>query len=191
VIGIVQKCPSVKYLNIRNCRKISDKVLNYLSRNSSNIVSINLGGDINITLEGIKQYLQSNSSSKLTELHLSGLMITEEIITLLSEKCLNLTKIGINYACINESCLRNFLDSELGRNLTLLHIAWISTPGFTSQINAQPEQTQISSDFFTEFLPYRCPVLEELDASGIKNVNSSTIQQYLENRWRLVDFIRL
>ena len=173
------------------------------------VTSLYLGGNTNITEKGLYQFItntnnnNNNIISNLTEFYISGLYINNTILNLITKQCHNLTKIGINYACITEDILRQFLTIH-GSNLIVLHIAWLSTPihttttsdntttttdtgtGGTGTGNVTAEK-QLTPEFFSDFLPSACPKLVELDVCGIKSVTGPVIKQYLDSRtWRQV-----
>ena len=219
ILNIINKCPHIHSLNIQNCRKITDKTLNYLTSTQSSsiqmcVTSLNLGGNTNITEKGLYQFITSSTTnnnnnniiSNLIELHISGLYINNTILTHITKQCHNLIKIGINYASITEDVLRQFLTIH-GSNLIVLHIAWLSTPIYTtttttsdsttttggtggsggSGVSGTVSEKQLTPEFFSDFLPSACPKLVELDVCGIKCVTGPVIKQYLDSRtWRQV-----
>ena len=170
------------------------------------VTSLNLGGNTNITEKGLYQFITSSTTtnnnnnniiSNLIELYISGLYINNTILTHITKQCHNLTKIGINYACITEDVLRQFLTVH-GSNIIVLHIAWLFTPIHTTATTSDTTTTgtgtgnvttekQLTPEFFSDFLPNACPKLVELDVCGIKSVTGPVIKQYLDSRtWRQV-----
>lgn len=97
VINILQKCKNLKSLNIRNCRKITDISLSYISglhpamkSTVNKIDSLNIGGNLNISEKGLIQFISSSKASDLRYLYISGLSINDNLLYLISRKCLKL-----------------------------------------------------------------------------------------------------
>ena len=133
VLNILQKCKNLKSLNIRNCRKISELSLKYISSSQSlpnKIESLNIGGNLNISEQGLVSFLSSSKAPDLKYLYISGLSINDNLLYLISKKCLKLKGLGINYANISEDCLHKILTApssipgmSIGQNLEVLHLA--------------------------------------------------------------------
>jgi hypothetical protein len=199
VLRILKTCPILERLNIRNCRKITERALQHIVDQKANISSLNLGGDVNISSQGLMTFLKSPSAAQLTELSVAGLVgVTDEALALITLHCPKLRVLSINYTDISEKGLRNALSnspsalssssislspSSLGGQLESLHIAWIGTTLTSTDAQDKPA---LSSEFFSDFLPVACPRLTELDLSGLKNVNTFTITNYLGKKVCLV-----
>ena len=185
---IVRKCPALTHLNVRNCRKLTNLTLKHLSDSkSSKLTSLHVGGSVNIAESGLISFLKSSNASKLTELNISGLPVNDTTLTLLLKHCPQLTKLGVNFGHISETAMRSFLSTELGSKLEALHIAWVGTQSSSSMSeSSSPEKDPYSTDFFSEFLATACPLLTELDVSGMKAATSHSLQLYLDQRWRQV-----
>lgn len=110
---ILKNCKDLHVLNIRNCRKITDSSMEFIVQYGSNLTSVDLGGCINMSYEGINKFVQHKRMSGLVELNLSGLPIQSDTLSLISSCCVNLTSLGIGYADIGEMALRYFAELPL------------------------------------------------------------------------------
>lgn len=177
VLYICEHCPHLSDLNIRNCRKISTACLEIMSQRNlvRNMISLNLGGNGNISVIGLQRFMQSyHRMPILQELHLSGLLFDENTLNVLGQRCTSLKALGIAYADVSQASLRQYLEQH-GARLEKLNIAWLSTT--TGSNNAQ-----LSTEFFTDFLADACPNLKELDVTGLRNVTAQVLGQYLDAR---------
>ena len=192
VLTILQKCQKLKSLNIRNCRKITESSLKYISSSPNKIESLNIGGNLNITEQGLVSFLSSSKASDLKYLYISGLSINDNLLYLISKKCLKLKGLGINYANVSEDCLHKILTAPssipgitIGQNLEIFHLGWIGSGGGIPT-DSLIDRPQLTSEFFTVNLVTYCPKLIELDVCGLKNVTANALLQYLDQRLRLV-----
>lgn len=177
---ILLKCSRIQKLNIRNCRKITYTALDHIIQKKTTILtSLNIGGDLNISEDGIYQFIKSPVTSQLTELYLSGLAVNDKLLQLLSKQCKHLKKVGLNYSNVTERVLREFLIS-IGSNMQVLHMAWIGSPGIAYPVDNN-DKTHFSPEFFTEFLSRTCPCIVELDVSGLKSITEKVLQQYFDD----------
>ena len=123
---VLTQYPLIRRLNFRNCRKTTDASLKYLQDLGKNLISVNIGGNFNITSAGIKTFLGSNPYvSNYEELYLSGLPLNDDNILLISKNCVKLISLSISYANVTEDTLSKLLSSN-GNNLQRLHIAWLN-----------------------------------------------------------------
>ena len=98
VASIMKKCRKLNSLNIRNCRKITDKSLDIIISDNNSLCNIDLGGNTNISSEGIIRFLNNRKISNLIELNLSGLPIRNDALSIISENAIQLTSLGIGYS---------------------------------------------------------------------------------------------
>lgn len=175
---VLRMCPFIRRLGLQSCRKLSNICLGHISTHSP-LVGLQLGGNFNITADGIREYLQSPSVAHLQELSLAGLQLTDEIFNLIAKKCTQLRKLSFAYSNCTETALRTML-THVGSQLESLSVAWIGS-------NFPDNATyQLTSDFIADFLPRHCPRLVELDVSGLKNVTSSTLANLIEVKYQQV-----
>jgi len=194
VLLIVRKCPGLTHLNVRNCRKLTNLTLKHLSDSkSSKLKCLHVGGSVNIAESGLLSFLKSANASKLTELNISGLPINDATLTLLLKHCPQLTKLGVNFGHISEFAFRAFLSTpEVGSRVEALYMAWVGTQSSSTggmSESSSPEKDPYSTDFFSEFLATACPMLTELDVSGMKAATANSLQLYLDQRWRQVSIV--
>ena len=145
-MNIIPKCPLLKKLNIRNCRKLSDKSIDFLiTQNKIQLEYLNIGGNFNISNLGLQNFL--NNYKNFISLHtfeLSGLPIDDTILNLISTKCISIVNIGIGYSDISEDVFAKFID-KVGHRLSKLNISWLS------QIS-MPINFQMNGNFIIDLL---------------------------------------
>jgi hypothetical protein len=169
-----QRCLSLRHLRIRNCRKLTAKTLEDLLSSPICLKELDIGGDVNIEVKGVDDFINKYSYIEQIEtLHLSGLIIRDSTVSAIIKKCKSVTKLGIAYADISDQSLSRLIQS-LGAHLLALNIAWLST-------TSAPIHNQIESDKLLSVLINSCPVLEELDVSGIKSITSVDINYLVES----------
>jgi hypothetical protein len=179
---IVDNCKHLKSLSLRNCRKITDEFLEHILSQCasttnqaplSQLESLNMGGTINISSSVLNKFFNTFPRiSYLTFLNISGQEVNDETLNTIKIKCSSLAQLGLGYADISESALRQCL-TAIGPQLEILNLSWINT-------TTSCENQQLSVDFFVNFLPRVCPKVIDLDVSGLKNVSLITISQYLD-----------
>ena len=174
VYKVVQTCRKLEVLCIRNCRKVTDKSLHSLVElacPTSRIHSLHLGGIVNLTEDGIL-YLVSNHSNMVnfTCLHFAGIPLNESILVEMSAKCKNLKEVSFSFAEIHEIYLKNFFN-QIGSKLERVCVSWIGSFG--------PVERQPSSDFILH-IGRVCPLLKEIDVTGLKYVTKEIIQQLID-----------
>ena len=178
VAYILEKCKKLQSLNIRNCRKITDKSLDVIIARGPHLVSLDIGGAVNIKEPGLANLVASKKISSLRELNLSGLPLTTESLLILGRSGQRLTSVGLGYTDIGEYALREFIKAR-GHQLEKLALHWMCTSLSKSD---DPDYKQISTEFICDFLSYQCPKLTDLDVSGQKNVNAPSLQQFLDTK---------
>ncbi len=168
---VLTTCPKLTNINIRNCRKLTDETLESLGKLDTRLQSLNIGGNFNMTVKGVQAFLNhSRYLGELRELHISGLMITDDILTSVASSCRGLTAVGIGFADVSEAgLLKLFLG--VGPQLLSLNVSWLSSA-----------TAQIGSSFLIDCIAVHCPHLVELDISGLKNFSATNIAQLLETR---------
>lgn len=174
-------CPRIANLNLRACRKLSNAFPALLAQNlAPDLVSLNLGGNYNIDDAGVRQFLIGFSNiSRLRELNLSGLQISDATILLIAEKCTSLTSLGLGYLDLRESTYLALLN-RLGSQLDSLDLSWPSA--VVGAANAQ-----LSADFLINSLTNLCPRITSLDLSGNKNVTFDVLRELLERKFAQVN----
>jgi hypothetical protein len=169
---LLQTCLQLQRLEIRNCRKLTDESLESLIRGAPHLIHINLGGNFNMTENGIIRFVEKHPNrQKLLSLNISGLPISEQTLHSLTANCLSLKSLGIGYALITEAMVRNFLEKN-GNRLESLCISWLTPPYST---------TGVSGDII-DFISKTCPRLQTLDISGLQNITSSAIGNFVDSK---------
>ena len=178
VAYILEKCKKLQSLNIRNCRKITDKSLDVIIARGPHLISLDIGGAVNIKEPGLANLVASKKISSLRELNLSGLPLTTESLQILARSGQRLTSVGLGYTDLGEYALREFIKAR-GHQLEKLGLHWICTSPHRSD---DPDYKQLSTEFICDFLPYECPRLTDLDVSGQKNINVPSLLQLLDTK---------
>ena len=120
LIDILTRCNQLKYLDIENCRKISDKGVDGLVCSKRKLDSINIGGDYNITNTGLKKFITNFPNLRdLRHLHVSGLDINDDVIYSIVDNCSDLTSLSISFADISEDALNTLLD-KFGNTVSII-----------------------------------------------------------------------
>eukprot|EP01038_Epipyxis_sp_PR26KG_P010938 gene10938-14687_t len=175
-ISIINKCPNLKRLNLRNCRKLSS-ILVHLQASKINLEYLDIGGNINISKDTIYDYFSDRNQGclqNIRNLNLSGLYIDNDLLLNIAHHAINLSTLKIAYCDISEDILGQVL-RLIGNKLEVLSIAWLSTtPG--------ARNPQINGHFLHETLALVCSRLEELDVSGLKNISMSNLMLMLERK---------
>ena len=170
IFQILSNCTYLEILNYRNCRKVTDISLDHVCSYGKSLISLNAGGNFNITGGGLKRFLISHRTlDKFKDLHLSGLPLTEEHISLITRRCNRIVGLSIANMNISEVLLKNSINT-LKLRLEKLCIGWTT-------INNNGDQ--LSNSFF-DFLANSCPCLIELDVSELRLLPVSVIQDMID-----------
>jgi hypothetical protein len=180
VVALVLKhCKHLVSLNIRNCRKVTNKSLDHIIALGHNLTTINIGGNFNITNDGVNKFLTTCPRiQEYVEINLSGLPIQSDTLALLTHNCHGLKAISLAYSDLGEMALRDFLEAK-GGNLQKLCISWLCTASGSVH-------EQVSAEFLVDFLSRACPQLVELDICGLRNFNAANLLQFLDNKLAMV-----
>jgi hypothetical protein len=179
---VLKKCSKLAKLNIRNCRKVTNKSLEYVNAKGRNLTALNIGGNFNLTHDGLNKFLSSCSHlDAFDEIGLSGLPVQSDTLGLVSRHCSNLTAISLAYCDLGEMALRDFIEQR-GTQLQKLCISWLCTT--TGSVHEQ-----VSVEFVSDFLAKSCPQLQELDICGLRNLYVANIQQFLDIKLSLVSIL--
>ena len=171
IAKLLKSCHKLQNLNIKNCRKLTDITLESIVSLRNPLDTLNIGGNFNMTPQGVQNFFLSYPHvHRLREMHVSGLMINDDILVSVAAKCTGLTSFGLGYSDVSESGLSKLL-SVLGPQFVKLNVSWLSTL-----------HAQISTAFLLEVLATYCPRLIELDVSGMKNFTSANLTQLLDTR---------
>jgi len=187
-------CPNLCKLDVRNCRRLTDEALASLCGRGpateqaatdnrpvySSLTALNLGGVVNLSHAGILSFLQSfDPIARLVELHVSGTALSDETLQVIGKQCKALTRLSIGFADVSEGALRKMLD-VVGRRLEQLNISWLCT-------TPHSRHAPLTVDFFVDFLPHRCCMLQDVDVSGHRNVSMQCLAQYVDTTVQLAE----
>ena len=179
---ILDTCPHLISLNVRNCRKLTDRFLEDLVRHPQiPLRHLNIGGDYNITNAGVQHFIKNYSNlNQLEELVLSGLTLDDETIQLLVQKCKNVKVLGMAYLDLHEDTWVRVLKT-FGPQLEKLEMSWPST---TPQSRNGPPNPQV----LAEIMAMECPKLVEVDLTGHRTFTVEDVVELLELRGGQVNF---
>lgn len=170
---ILEKCPNLASLYSRNCRKLTSKSLQSIIATDRKIIHLDIGGNINIDVKGLDQFLNTYAYAEMIEdLQISGLVISDSTMSLLIRKCKSLRLVGISYADISDQSLVRFIQSS-GPKLEYLNVSWLST-------TSMPSHHQVPGEKIFQALIANAPVLEELDINGMKSISGNDILLFLD-----------
>jgi hypothetical protein len=181
VAAVLQLCPALEHLCIRNCRKLSDATLVTLQKQAKSITSLSIGGNINITDVGLQHFInQYPGAPLLQELHISGLPLSPALLAAIAKRCENLRELSVGYAILTPETFHTFIE-QVGAGLEKLSIAWaeVAVVNPLAMQSSSALQGPTAAEFL-ESVRTCCPLLTSLDLTGVKNVNSSLIQQFLD-----------
>lgn len=169
---ILQKCQNISVLRLQNCRKLTENVLASIVDCSRNIKELDFGGDVNIGIQGVDDFISSYQfMSSIEYLNLSGLIVGDSTVSWIIRKCQSLKSLGIAYADISDQSLLRLLRA-VGPKLIYLNLSWLSTTNMTLF-------PQIDSTLLFNTLVDSCRVLEEIDLSGLKTISSLDAYNFL------------
>lgn len=165
LIDTLTRCNQLKYLDIENCRKISDKGVDGLVSSKRKLDSINIGGDYNITNTGLKKFVTKFPNLRdLRHLHVSGLDINDDIIYSIVDNCSDLTSLSISFADISEDALNTLLDKFGNINYSIIYyLLCMACCMFLTKVLWYSHFYiygiwQLASRKKTHFFPVRCPI---------------------------------
>jgi hypothetical protein len=106
--SVVEQCPNLVEINARNCRKLTDTLLfNLINENDAMILSLNIGGNFNITDSGVRSFIEHyRHAGDLQEFVVSGLVVSDETILAITKRCRSLKTLGLGYLDLHESTLQ-------------------------------------------------------------------------------------
>jgi len=178
---MLESCPNMQVLVIRNCRKLTDLALEHVVQYGQNIRDLHVGGNFNMTTAGVERFVDKNPAlKKFTGLHLSGLRLTSEILAKVGHKCGSLRALSLSYSDVPEAHLRALLE-KVGKKLESLTVAWM--------LALNPE-VQCGPDF-VEFIGRVCPMLTDLDISGLRGVATTCIEDLVSTKRSLAEEDRM
>lgn len=191
-------CPNLIKLYIRNCRKLGDESLKTLTKyqsnklspssstttstiNSNTLNTLDIGGNFNMTTEGLELFIQNYKNLKnLISLSLSGLPVSVTLIKNLISKNNKISSLYLSYLDVNEETLELLL-KHYGKNLIHLDLSWLSSTCF---IKFSPP----NSSYFVSLIVNYCPILKELNLTANKFLLKNNIIELIEGRNNMVRF---
>lgn len=177
--AIMSRCPNLKRLNLKNCRKLTDGLFqDILSFPSLTLLELNVGGNFNITDQGIRQFVQSYRNIHLLEdFGISGLDVRDETVSLMARRCTGLKVLQLAYLDIRESTLTELLQA-IGPQLDKLDISWPST-------TANAKNLQPSAAFIVDIISNNCPLLTELDVTANRSLQLKHVEELIDRKLSL------
>lgn len=130
---ITQSCrDSLRRLGLRNCRKLTDESVKNVAQ-LPKLAELDIGGDFNITSEGIREHLLSKKSKQtLVGLGASGLDADDSLLSALSAT--TFVRLGLGYGSFTSY---KFVQSVFSwPNLQDLRVQWTKTFDVSSDARA-------------------------------------------------------
>lgn len=176
ISDILDLCQHLTTLNVRNCRKLTDRFLQLLAKQAHiPLKHLNIGGDYNITNQGVKHFIETYPNiDKIEELILSGLSLEDDTINLIVKNCTSLKSLGLGYLDLEEGTWIHVLKT-LGPQLEKLDISWPSTTPLSKNLPPNPQSV-------AEVLALECPGLVDIDLTGHRNFTLEDVVELLELR---------
>lgn len=173
---VISRCPNLRRLNLKNCRKLNDDFLRDLVQYPNLILTeLNIGGNFNITDAGIRLFLQQyRNIHALEEFGVSGLDVRDESVLLMARKFTGIKSLQLAYMDVRESTITELLQA-LGRQLERLDISWPST-------TANVKNPQPAAKFLVEVICANCPLLTELDVTANRNLQLPHVQEIIDRK---------
>ena len=171
VLCLLRTCPSLLAIRLTNCRKLTDAALRHIQSSAQKLTSIRIGGNFNMTAEGIYALVASKKVSSLEDFAFSGIEVSPALAQSLASRLPSkgMRSLGISYTNISDAALRSIL-SPLAASLESLTIGW----------NANLLSNDLL-DFLSAF-----PRLTELDINGLKVFTAAHIADFLNKRLIMV-----
>ena len=164
----IETNPNIVDINLGNCRRIDDDVVEYLIL-ASHLEKISIAGDFNFSTEGIVSLCTDHPNrKKFVSLDISGIDYEKEVIDTIQKNCSNITSLSIGYNDHPWMTASYFTSILLHFDLKALHVHWCKN---------------LVDDSFLEFLSFNLPSLEELDVCGVKSINAEGIVRLIEGRY--------
>lgn len=163
----IETNPNIVEINLGNCRRINDGVVEYLKL-APQLEKISIAGDFNFTNEGIVSLCTEHPNREnFSLLDISGIDYDKEAIDALQRNCKNITSLSIGYNDHEWMTASYFTSILLHFDLRSLHVHWCQ---------------ELVNDSFLDFLSCNMPSLEELDVCGVKSINAEGIVRMIEGR---------
>jgi hypothetical protein len=162
VLQILKGCTSLSSINLENCRKLSDVSLTHMVHHGQALVSVDIGGNFNMTTNGIAELIRNHGNrSKFVGLHISGHVVPDWLLQLITDKLKRLQQLSIGYTLVPTAHIIALLTRR--PNIRKLRVHWC---------------TQINEEFI-KFVP-QCPALQTLDLTGIKTISDQMLIEMME-----------
>ncbi|ETW03316.1 hypothetical protein, variant [Aphanomyces invadans] len=170
ILALLQHCPDIKELNLQNCRKLTDETLHVLVAHSPKLNSIDVGGNTNMTIEGITSFIELHPNhSKFLKVHISGHRVTDHTLKVIANKCRKLQSLAVGYCGLTDDALIALLDRR--PSISALHLHW----------------NYRITDRLLDHMGRQCPNLQELNLCGVKTVTNDAIYAFLQAKMAAAD----
>ena len=163
----IETNPNIVDINLGNCRRIDDGVIEYLKL-AVELDTISIAGNFNFTTVGIVTLCNEHPNRQnFLSLDISGIDYDQEAIDTIQKNCSNITSLSIGYNDHEWMTASYFTSILVHFDLKTLHVHWCKN---------------LVDDSFLEFLSFNMPSLEELDVCGVKSINAEGIVRLIEGR---------
>uniref|UniRef100_K3WUL8 F-box domain-containing protein n=1 Tax=Globisporangium ultimum (strain ATCC 200006 / CBS 805.95 / DAOM BR144) TaxID=431595 RepID=K3WUL8_GLOUD len=119
---LLRNCPDIKDLNIENCRKLTDLSLDHLRKHAPKLLSIDIGGNFNMTIQGITKFIEKHPNhAKFTRVHISGHPVTDNTLKTIMSKCRKIHSLSIGYCAVSDDAVIALLKKRDAMSRLCLH----------------------------------------------------------------------
>jgi hypothetical protein len=174
---VLESCPQLVSINVRNCRKVTDRFLDELVKcQRLPLKELDIGGDFNITNDGVLAFAQRfQGLSQLTQFSVSGLPVQVGTIEVLVKKLKSIKSLGLGYLDLDEKTWELVL-RELGPQLEKLDVSWPSTVPLCKY---SPPSAEVVINGLVDY----CDNLIDIDITGNKSLAYGHIIDLIERRF--------
>lgn len=165
---LLMNCKDMKELHLENCRKLTDQTLMHFIKLCPKLMCLDVGGNYNMTLTGLSKCIEQHvNHSKFTKVHISGHVITDELLHLIESKCRKLHSLCIGYSSVSDDALISLLDRR--KLINRLHIHW---------------NTAVT-DRILYHMATNCPNLQEINLCGTKTFTVDALRHFIYEKMQI------
>jgi F-box/leucine-rich repeat protein 2/20 len=101
---VLKACSELTEISLENCRKLTDASLVALADHTKKLKAFNVGGNFNMTLDGIHILLDTHENhAKFAEVHISGHAATDATLNLITDRCKKLRGLSVGYSNVTDA----------------------------------------------------------------------------------------
>jgi hypothetical protein len=125
---VLVACPNLRYLSLVDCRKLTDRAVEFLVERGGALRHVDLGGCACVTRRGVAALLAHPQIKQFVGLGLSGLDgVDAELLQLLASRCTRLQRLALGYQYAGDRALCDALRAS-AETLVALELQWPRGP---------------------------------------------------------------